>query len=230
MTQVAMVQLARQVAEALSEFADALERGPVAGTVEVAELPEGRGARQQKILALPGLADEPGMKTSEINDAIGYGDVPNTYNTLQALQRQGIVELVPGATPQRWRLTERYRGTASPILAVARLVREGEVTTYGDVSTVAFGHSGGARAVGRAAATIADFPNPHRLLVHGLGISPNWTSHDGLGPDECERRLRREGVEFGDGGTVLPAYHVPAEELARRHRETIEHGVHVERG
>lgn len=219
MTQVAMAHLARQVAEALSEFAEALERGP-AGAVEVPELPEGRGARQQRILALPGLADELGMKTAEINDAAGYGDVPNTYNTLQGLHRQGIVELVPGATPQRWRLTDRYRGTASPILAVARLVRNGEVTTYGDVSTVAFGHSQGARAVGRAAATIADFPNPHRLLMNGLRISPGWTSHEGLGPEECERRLRQEGVDFTEGGTVLPTFRVPVDELARRYRET----------
>ena len=39
------------------------------------------------------------MKTADVTGAIGY-ELPNTYSRLQALERNGLVELVSGVTPQ----------------------------------------------------------------------------------------------------------------------------------
>jgi hypothetical protein len=66
------------------------------------------GARQVQIVKLSGLRFEEGLRTSEIATKIGY-EVPNTYSTLQALARRGVIEQVPNKEPQRWRLARRYR-------------------------------------------------------------------------------------------------------------------------
>ena len=68
-----------------------------------------RGKNQRSIVALPGVHAEEGARTAEIAEASGIGDVANTWNTLQALTRNGYVELVPESNPQRWRLRSAYR-------------------------------------------------------------------------------------------------------------------------
>jgi alkylated DNA nucleotide flippase Atl1 len=196
-------RFARRMAGELERLSDdLLALGAEAGTLATEPLPlpdeELLGARQRQIAQVPGLLDEEGMKTADIARTIDY-EVPNTYTTLQALAGRGIVEQIPGATPQRWRLHYRYRATASPYLRMASHVRQGEWTTYGDVSIAVRGDTNGARAVGRAAATLDSFPNPHRLLAQGGVIPPGWRSGDGHGPEECERRLRAEGVEMVEG-------------------------------
>ncbi len=217
-----LARLARQIAKSLDEFATALEEADDEQALEqlqdVAE--PGRdhnlGSRQRQIVELPGLATENGMKTGAIATAIDY-EVPNTYSTLQALARAGIVEQVPDKEPQHWRLARRYRSNAPAFMRIAAHVRRGEWTTYGDISIAVMGSPRGARGVGRAAATLPDFPNPHRVLMEGGTVNPNWRSDEGLGPEECERRLRDEGVRLDSDGRADRAQRVAWEELMRRH-------------
>jgi alkylated DNA nucleotide flippase Atl1 len=139
------------------------------------------------------------MKTGEIARAVDM-DQANAYLALQALAKQNIAELVPNSEPQRWRLLARYRARQQ-ILAVAGLVRPGEITTYGDISQVVYGHPSGALAVGRIAATSPDFPNPHRVLERGGLIPAEWRTTDGAGDiDECVRLLEADGLAVHSAG------------------------------
>jgi alkylated DNA nucleotide flippase Atl1 len=216
-----LARLARQIAKSLNEFAAALEDEVDEQAFEqVAEVAEpardhNLGTRQRQIVELPGLATEDGMKTASIATSIDY-EVPNTYSTLQALARAGIVEQVPDKEPQHWRLARRYRSNAPAFMRIAAHVRRGEWTTYGDISIAVMGSPKGARGVGRAAATVPDFPNPHRVLMEGGTVNPNWRSDDGGGPEECERRLREEGVRLDEEGRADRAQRVAWEELMRR--------------
>jgi hypothetical protein len=51
-------------------------------------------------------APDEDWKTSLIAQLVKM-DQPNAYLALQALQKQGVVELVLGADPPRWRLLPR---------------------------------------------------------------------------------------------------------------------------
>jgi alkylated DNA nucleotide flippase Atl1 len=206
-TEAPMIALVRRIARALDLFADessaAVEAS--AGPENLPDAPTDPaelklGQRQRQIVKLSQLATEGGAKTAEIAAAIGY-EVPNTYSTLQALARQGVVELVPDRHPQTWRLAAKYRpsGAALPYLEVAELVKEGEWTTYGDISIAVRDNTSGARAVGRAAAVLPQFPNPHRVLQQGGVVPDGWHDGDEQGPEECRRRLENEGVTFPDG-------------------------------
>lgn len=83
-------------------------------------------------------------------------------------------------------------------MRVAKLVRAGEWTTYGDISKAVRGDSRAASAVGQVAATVDRFPNPHRVLKEGGVIPSGWHSSENAtpAPDECRRRLEAEGVAF----------------------------------
>src|SRR4051812_20793142 len=82
---------------------------------------------------------------------------------------------------------------------IARCIRPGEWTTYGDVALAANRDARAAMSVGQAAATLPDFPNPHRLLKADGTIAPKWCDAAGRGPEECQRLLEAEGVTFADG-------------------------------
>jgi alkylated DNA nucleotide flippase Atl1 len=183
-------------------------------------LPTPRGHRQKEIAEVLLGAPVEGWKTGEIARLVDM-DQPNAYLTLQALQKQDVVEMVPGSDPQRWRLLPRYR-QRHQILKTAALVRRGEYTTYGDLSHVVYGHGQGGQAVGRLTTTLRDFPNPHRVLGKSGKISPTWAFPDGTGgPDVAEDLLREEGVEvLHDNGSRYghPRHHVDYEELGARLR------------
>jgi hypothetical protein len=66
------------------------------------------GVRQRQIIEIEGLAGRDGMKVAEISEAMGGYDVANTALTLRSLEKKGAVELVPGKTPQHWRLSEGF--------------------------------------------------------------------------------------------------------------------------
>ena len=174
----------------------------------------GRGQRQQQILELPGLATEDGIKTSDVANEILY-EVPNTHSTLQALERNGLVEMVPGSSPQKWRLAPRYRNTAPVFKRLASRVKEGEWTTYGDISIAVRGDTKAARGVGRAAAKVADFPHPERVLMDGGRINPNWIDAQGRGAAHCLQLLVEQGVRFVDGH-ASNSQRVTWDELRRR--------------
>jgi alkylated DNA nucleotide flippase Atl1 len=138
------------------------------------------------------------MTTAEVARATGQTDAANTHTALQALGKRGVLEHLADERPARWRLVPALRGVSDPYLAMAGHVRAGEWTTYGDISIAVRGDTKAARAVGRAAATIAHFPNPHRVLWSGGRIPPNWRSAQSAdpNPDECRRRLEAEGIRF----------------------------------
>jgi hypothetical protein len=197
---VALANFLRSISDACLSFATQLEENatevpiPTEGT----ELPQGRGQRQQQIIELTQLADEAGLKTADIASLIGY-EVPNTHSTLQALERAGLVELVPRASPQRWRLASRYRTTSAVFKRMASRIRQGEWASYGDISIAVRGDTAAARGVGRAAATDPTFPHPERLLMDDGRVNPKWHDSDGRGPDHCQCLLEEQGINFVDG-------------------------------
>jgi len=214
----ALAKFARSAASALLTLAEDLEAAaavlPDLPTNEDVEVPVGRGQRQQQILELPGLATEEGVKTSDVAGEISY-EVPNTHSTLQALERAGLVEMVPGVSPQRWRLAPRYRANSTVFKRVASRLRPGEWTTYGDISIAVGGDTKAARGVGRAAATLKDFPNAERVLMEGGLINPNWHDDAGRGPEYCRQLLEEGGIKFIDGHAD-ESQRVAWDELRRR--------------
>jgi len=178
------------------------------------DVPTGRGQRQQQILGVPGLATEDGMKTADVAIAIDY-DGPNTHTSLQALHKAGLVELVPGATPQRWRLAARYRTTSVVFMRMASRVRRGEWTTYGDISIAVRGDTKAARGVGQAAAALPQFPNPERILMEGGRINPKWRDSQGRGPEHCRHLLEQQGIQF-EGDVADQSQRVTWDALRRR--------------
>lgn len=104
----ALVRFASEMSAAFSRLADALE-APEAKPVSmqiVGRTPADRlrGERQRAVYGyLEGVGDE-GRTTAQVNEGIGYKDFSNTYSTLHRLKQLGIVEQVPGAHPQTWRL------------------------------------------------------------------------------------------------------------------------------
>ncbi|MGQ0839675.1 hypothetical protein [Actinokineospora sp.] len=188
----------RNVSDACLTLATELEKGTDAAVpVDNVDLPQGRGQRQQQILELPQLADETGLKTADIAALIDY-EVPNTHSTLQALDRAGLVELVPRETPQRWRLASRYRATTTVFKRVASRIRVGEWASYGDISIAVRGDTAAARGVGRAAATDPSFPHPERILVDDGSVNPRWHDRNGQGPEHCRQLLEQQGITFVD--------------------------------
>ena len=213
---LAISRFARTMGTAFLTLAADLETAasvPDAASEELA-LPVGRGQRQKQILELPELATEQGMKTADVAAAITY-EVPNTYSTLQALERAGLMEMVPGVTPQTWRLATRYRTNAPVFMRLASRVREKEWTTYGDISIAVRGDTKAARGVGRAAAVIREFPHPERVLNEGGVVNPNWRDGAGRGPDHCRQLLEEQGVRFVDGHADQ-SQRVTWDELRRR--------------
>jgi hypothetical protein len=110
-TEEALARFMRRLAQAATDTARELEVAAGPGT----ESPEERfdrlnlGTRQRKIVDLPGIRDEHGLKASEIATAIGRDDLPNTYTALDSLQRRGVLERVAGETPRRYRFTDSFR-------------------------------------------------------------------------------------------------------------------------
>lgn len=218
----AFVRLARTMANALTAFADDMEvqalYSNATGEETEVEVPVGRGQRQQAILGLEALAGEEGLKTADIASAINY-EATNTHGTLQALDRAGLVELVPNASPQRWRLAPRYRTTSSVFARIASRLRDGEWTTYGDISIAVRGDVKAARGVGQAAAKLRDFPRPAQILMEGGRINPQWRDADGRGPEECHKRLEQVGVRFVDDEHADPLQRVTWDVLRERDQE-----------
>ena len=134
--------------------------------------------------------------------------------TLQSLEKQGLVEKVPGVEPQHWRLAPSFR-LGRAIIDVANLIERGEWTSYGDISQVVYGHYKGGPAVASAIRNSPDFENHHRILRYDGEIAPDW-EEAGLGRDECASRLEGEGVEVDEYFYAHGRHRVDHEELARR--------------
>lgn len=159
--------------------------------------PEVRSVWGRKVMRLEELGIERGMTTKQISKAVGMNDEPNAEKVLAQLVKNNIAELVPSASPKRWRLTQEQR--RNRILRVSRLVPKGHWTTYGDIAVAVSGNIRLARPVSRVAAKNPAFANPHRVLEKAGTIPEGWIDDEGQGPEECERRLVAEGVKFDRG-------------------------------
>ncbi len=100
-------------------------------------------------------------------------------------------------------------------LDVARALRAGEWTSYGDIAAAVHGTRRAARAVGRTAATSDDFPNAHRVLRADGSIAAGSGPCANRGVPVRER-LEAEGITFDRTGRANPAQKVEWDELARR--------------
>lgn len=74
-------------------------------SIESADL----GSLQRQVAGAPGMDSDAGTSPRQITQHLGRSDEPNIRTALAAMQKRGFVELVPGATPQRWRLARPYR-------------------------------------------------------------------------------------------------------------------------
>jgi hypothetical protein len=101
--------LANQCAADLSSVQSEAEPASLAPSPETLA----KGEWQRAIVALPGLRTDEGLKTAEIAQAIGKSDVPSVWGNLKKLEERGGIELVPGRTPQRWRLSQQFRGDSA---------------------------------------------------------------------------------------------------------------------
>lgn len=98
-----LLALARAVAKAWTDFAKDLEESATANnTTAVRRTPHLRGPQQRAAYDRLVAAGSTGMKTKEVGDATGQFQT-NAWNTLRALEKAGLVELVPAAYPQPWR-------------------------------------------------------------------------------------------------------------------------------
>jgi alkylated DNA nucleotide flippase Atl1 len=107
------------------------------------------------------------------------------------------------------------------IIAVARLVRKGEWTTYGDISAAVTGSVRTARAVARAAAISADFPHAHRVLRADGSVARGDGPRRAERVDRARSALEAEGVVFNPAGRADPKARVHWDELGERFRQNL---------
>jgi alkylated DNA nucleotide flippase Atl1 len=205
---LAVLDLVRETQRALNNFETRL--AGVVGAAPAAEaLPDVRGERQEEIARIPELFATP-MSAGEIARHVGY-DEANTYTVLRSLEKSGVLEVV-GDSPRRWRLARVHR--SNKVIQASHVLEPGEWATYGDMAIAVYGNVNMARTIGQVAAKNPGFANPHRVLAAGGQIPDGWRGFGG-GPEECEKRLRREKVRFVDG-TADSAQQVGYEEIKRR--------------
>jgi alkylated DNA nucleotide flippase Atl1 len=191
---VLKAKLHRGLAQAHDEYSRGLSA--LAGEVEETAVPELRGRIQKQIVALPEMYTEAGMNAGDIAQRLEY-DEANTYGVLRSLTDSEVAEEVDGTKPRRWRMATKHR--RARVLRMSRLVPQGRWTTYGDFSIAVYDNVKMAITVGQVAAKNPAFVNPHRVLWSGGVIKDTWRDDEGRGPEECERRLREDGIDVASG-------------------------------
>lgn len=106
------------------------------------------------------------------------------------------------------------------VIQVMELIEHGEWTTYGDISRTITGSTGSAMSIGNIIASNPNVPNPHRVLKTGGQIPPEWTSSEGLGPEECVRLLEAENVQVINGKAVATNF-IGADVLRTRWKQQL---------
>jgi hypothetical protein len=111
----ALSRFAADMAAAFNRLAEGLappptERPRLVPGADVATLL--RGSRQRAVFKYLLTVGEEGATTAQINDNIRY-DFSNTYTTVHRLEDLGFIEMIPGVSPQTWRVVARYRRAPS---------------------------------------------------------------------------------------------------------------------
>jgi alkylated DNA nucleotide flippase Atl1 len=190
---LAKARLHRDLAVAHEEYARSIS--VLAGQAQDAGVPTLKGRIQKRIVSLPDMYAEAGMSAGDIARRLDY-DEANTYGVLKSLTETNVVEEIEGEKPRRWRMSVKHR--RARVLRMSRLVPDGRWTTYGDFSIAVYENVKMAITVGQVAAKNPAFVNPHRVLWSGGVIKDSWRDDEGLGPEECERRLREDGITVKD--------------------------------
>jgi len=108
-----LARFATEMAAAYSRLAEGLRAPQGDRTARDRRVVDGlSGHRQQAVFEYLRKVGDDAKLTREVNDGIDY-DFSNTYSTLRRLRDMGIVEMLAGARPQRWRLAARFRDPAS---------------------------------------------------------------------------------------------------------------------
>jgi hypothetical protein len=99
----------RQISELALDLADDLESMGAPDHAHKSLDRAGLGSLQQAVAKAPDMDTLKGTSPREITKHLGRPDEPNIRTALAAMAKHGVTELVPGVTPQRWRLTAQYR-------------------------------------------------------------------------------------------------------------------------
>jgi hypothetical protein len=105
----AFARFFRTLGSASLELAQELESESVSERGSLSIDQANLGSLQRQVAEVPGMNSEIGMSPREITRQLERDDEPNVRTALAAMAKRGVTELVPAATPQRWRLSSPYQ-------------------------------------------------------------------------------------------------------------------------
>ena len=121
MTQTEALELfMRRLAVAVDDLARSLNGASERGAASLEAIRPPLGKRQRQIVRMPRIGSEQGLKAAEIVAAVNGRDAPNPYLILDSLERRGVLERIPNASPRRYRLARPYRALSSRSVERAR--------------------------------------------------------------------------------------------------------------
>lgn len=105
----AFARFLRTVSAAALELAQQLEAEGLPTQARLSIDDANLGSLQRQVAMASGMDSQKGVSPRQIAQELDRGDEPNIRTALAAMQKRGLAELVPGRTPQHWRLTALYR-------------------------------------------------------------------------------------------------------------------------
>ena len=122
----AFAQFMKRLAGAVEDLARSLDGAPGRGAASLDAIRPPLGRRQRQIVRMARIDTEEGVRAAEIAAAMNGRDAPNPYLVLDSLERRGVLERTPNASPRRYRLARPYRAPRPhPVERVVRDVRAG---------------------------------------------------------------------------------------------------------
>jgi hypothetical protein len=122
----ALARFMRRLAAAVDELARSLDGAPGRAAASLEAIRPPLGKRQRQIVSMARIDSEDGMRAAEIAAAMNGPGAPNPYLILDSLERRGVLERTPDASPRRYRLAAPYRAARhGPVHSVASDVEAG---------------------------------------------------------------------------------------------------------